>query len=77
MTNLPSDYNEGKIKDMFNSMKLHCVRVKILYDDQGRSRNSGYADFESNADAQEAVKQANNMNVSEGGKRLSVQMSKR
>lgn len=77
MTNLPSDFNEGKVKEMFSSMKLNCVRVKILYDDQGRSRNSGYADFESNADAQEAVKQANNYNAQEGGKRLSVQLSKR
>jgi RNA recognition motif-containing protein len=55
MTNLPSDFNEQKLKEMFSNFGIKCLRVKILQDDQGRSRNSGYADFDSHETALEAV----------------------
>ena len=55
---------------------MKCHKAKLLYDDSGKSKCAGFVEFMSNADAQEAVKQANNMNV-EGGKRLNVQLAKK
>lgn len=62
--------------DIFKEFNMKCQKAKLLYDDSGKSKCAGFVEFTSNADAQEAVKQANNLNV-EGGKRLNVQLAKK
>ena len=75
MTNLPADYTEKKMYDLFKDFGMKPAKVKLLYDDAGNSKCAGFVDFNSGSEAQEAVKQANNLNV-EGGKRLNVQLAK-
>lgn len=75
VTNLPVDYTENSMMDIFSSTQMKCVRAKLLTDDQGKSKCAGFIDFASSDDAQSAVKFANNMNV-DGGKRLNVQLKK-
>ena len=76
ITNLPQDFNEKNMLEIFKDFNMKCHKAKLLYDDSGKSKCAGFVEFNSNADAQEAVKQANNMNV-EGGKRLNVQLAKK
>lgn len=54
---------------------MKCTKAKLLYDDAGKSKCAGFAEFNSSQEAAEAVKQANNLNV-EGGKRLNVQLAR-
>lgn len=75
MTNLPADYTEKSMMDIYRESNLKCVKAKLLQDDQGKSKCAGFIDFASSSDAANAVKFANNMNV-DGGKRLNVQLKK-
>ena len=45
MTNLPADYNEMKLSNIFKDMSIKVVKSKILYDDSGRSKCAGFVDF--------------------------------
>lgn len=76
ITNLPSDYNEQSMRDLFRDFKMKPIKAKLLYDDSGKSKCAGFVEFGSANEAQEAVKNANNMNV-DGGKRLNVQLAKK
>lgn len=76
ITNLPSDYNEKQMLDIFKDFGMKTIKAKLLYDDAGKSKCAGFVEFASSTDAGDAVKQANNLNV-EGGKRLNVQLARK
>jgi RNA recognition motif-containing protein len=61
--------------DIFKEFNMKCTKAKLLYDEAGKSKCAGFAEFSSSQEAAEAVKQANNLNV-EGGKRLNVQLAR-
>lgn len=75
ITNLPAEYTEKNMSDLFRDFGMKPAKVKLLYDDSGKSKCAGFVEFSTGSEAQEAVKQANNLNV-EGGKRLNVQLAK-
>jgi len=56
MTNLPADYTEKKMYDLFKEFGMKPAKVKLLYDDAGNSKCAGFVDFNSGSEAQEAVK---------------------
>lgn len=75
MTNLPSEYSAEQMKEIFNGSGLKPIKSNLLTDDSGKSKCAGFVEFANSNDAQQAVKHANNMNVS--NKRLNVQLAKR
>jgi RNA recognition motif-containing protein len=75
ITNLPADYTQDKMRDIFNNTNLKVVKANLLTDDAGKSKCAGFVEFSNHSEAQEAVKHANNMAVA--NKRLNVQFAKR
>jgi len=73
ITNLPADYTQDKMREIFSSFKV--VKANLLTDDSGKSKCAGFVDFGTNEEAAAAVKHANNMTVA--NKRLNVQFAKR
>ena len=71
MSNLPSTYNEKDLAELFREVGLKPQKTKLLFDGDGKSKCAGFVEFSSTKDAQEAIKQCNNINMSEG-KRLNV-----
>ena len=71
MSNLPSNYSEKDLSDLFKEVNLKPQKTKLLYDGEGKSKCAGFVEFSSTKEANEAVKQCNNLNMSEG-KRLNV-----
>lgn len=75
ITNLPADYTEQNMTDVFKESGLKCMKATLLQDNEGRSKCAGFVEFAGNKEAQDAVKHANNMSVN--NKRLNVQLSKK
>jgi RNA recognition motif-containing protein len=71
VSNLPSTYSEKDLTDIFKDAGLKPQKAKLLFDNDGKSKCAGFVDFGNPKDTAEAVKQCNNMNMSEG-KRLNV-----
>ena len=46
--------------DIFKKEGLKPNKAKLLYDDQGKSKCAGFIEFNSPAEAQEAVSKVNN-----------------
>jgi RNA recognition motif-containing protein len=74
ITNLPADYTEQNMMEIFKESGLKCIKANLLQDRDGRSKCAGFVEFAGNSEAQEAVKHAHNMSVN--NKRLNVQLSK-
>ena len=66
MSNLPSTYNEKDLAELFREVGLKPQKTKLLFDSDGKSKCAGFVEFSSTKDAQEAIKQCNNINMSEG-----------
>lgn len=45
VTNLPPDYNEKELADIFKEFGMKVQKSKLLYDDSGKSKCSGFVEF--------------------------------
>ena len=71
VTNLPPDYNEKELADIFKEFGMKVQKSKLLYDDSGKSKCAGFVEFLSAQEAQDAIRNAHNLNM-DGNKRLNV-----
>uniref|UniRef100_A0A8C9SMT7 Polyadenylate-binding protein n=1 Tax=Scleropages formosus TaxID=113540 RepID=A0A8C9SMT7_SCLFO len=56
--NFGDDLDDGKLKDIF-SQYGRTLSVRVMMDEQGRSRGFGFVNFEKHEDAQKAVEEMN------------------
>lgn len=57
MGNLKYTAHEQDILDLFRQFKFEPVRARLLYDNDGNSRGSGFIEMRSEADATSAIDQ--------------------
>lgn len=74
VSGLPQSYNEKNLSELFKEVGLKPVKTKLLFDGDGKSKCAGFVEFTSSKEANDAVKECNNMNLSDG-KRLSVSIA--
>lgn len=52
--------NEQDLMDFFKSQKFDPVRARLLYDNEGNSKGTGFVEMMSQADANDAASKLNN-----------------
>jgi RNA recognition motif-containing protein len=66
--------NEQDLTDFFKAQNLEPVRARLLYDNEGNSKGTGFVEMSSPSDAQEAVKRLNEEYYQ--GRKLVVSLAK-
>ena len=56
VSNLRFQINEQDLMDFFKAQNFEPVRARLLYDNEGNSKGTGFVEMSSPADALEAVK---------------------
>lgn len=59
VSNLRFQVNEQDLMDFFKAQNFEPVRARLLYDNEGNSKGTGFVEMSSPADAQEAAKRLN------------------
>jgi hypothetical protein len=59
VSNLRFQVNEQDLMDFFKSQNFDPVRARLLYDNEGNSKGTGFVEMSSPGDAQEAAKRLN------------------
>ena len=59
VSNLRFQVNEQDLMDFFKSQNFDPVRARLLYDNEGNSKGTGFVEMSSPGDAQEAAKKLN------------------
>lgn len=59
LANLKYTAHEQDLMDLFKEFKFDPVRCRLLYDNDGNSRGSGFVEMRSEADARSAIDQLN------------------
>lgn len=59
MSNLLFQVNEQELMELFKEKKFDPVRARLLYDNEGNSKGTGFVEMSSAADAQEAAEALN------------------
>jgi len=59
VSNLPFSVNEQDLIDLFKSQNFDPVRARLLYDNEGNSKGTGFVELSSPGDAQEAAAKIN------------------
>lgn len=60
MSNLQFNVNEQDLMDFFKEKKMDPVRARLLYDNEGNSKGTGFVEMGSPEQADEASKRLNN-----------------
>jgi cold-inducible RNA-binding protein len=59
VSNLRFQVNEQDLMDYFKAQNFEPVRARLLYDNEGNSKGTGFVEMSSPSDAQEASKKLN------------------
>lgn len=60
VSNLLFSVNEQELMDYFKKEKMDPVRARLLYDNEGNSKGTGFVEMASSGEAEEAAKRLNN-----------------
>lgn len=60
VSNLLFTVNEQELMDYFKQQKMDPVRARLLYDNEGNSKGTGFVEMANNAEAEDAAKKLNN-----------------
>lgn len=72
--NMDPTSKDGDLLTAFKNKATGVIKARVLQDKEGKSKCCGFVDFSSPADAQEAYKSCQNIDV--GNKRVIVQMAR-
>jgi len=60
VSNLLFNVNEQELMDYFKKEKMDPVRARLLYDNEGNSKGTGFVEMASPGEAEEATKRLHN-----------------
>ena len=75
VANLAFSVNEQDLTDFFKKQGFNPLRARLLYDDQGNSRGTGFVEMHTEADVAEAVAKVNQQKLQ--GRAIEVSQAKK
>ena len=59
ISNLRFQVNEQELMDFFKQQKFDPIRARLLYDNEGNSKGTGFVEMSSNGEAEDAASKMN------------------